>query len=364
MQPKAKPLQRPQPMNKASVLTALKELDFTDYPLQSPAEGEVRLKIAAVSICGSDVHYWHNGRIGSAVAKYPMVLGHEPSGIIESVGAGVKNLSPGMRVAIEPAMPCGLCRMCLIGKSHLCLKIRFLGTPPDDGILMQERNMPAHCCIPLPDNVSLIEGALMEPLGVGLHAARLAAPQIGESAAVFGLGAVGLLTMLSALLAGVDKVYAVDPVKERREMALKLGATAVFDPAGGNAAEWILDNTGGLGTDISFEASGEEEGFINSCLSAGRGGRAVIIGIPEKDYFAMPMHECRRKELAVLHCRRSNREADNAINLISTGRLPIKKLASHIYKFEDTGKALATAHNKSDGVIRAIVLPNNDIKVD
>jgi len=203
---------------KAAVLVAPKTIEIQDRPMPEPGPGEVRLKLAAVGVCGSDVHYYEEGRIGTAVVQYPTLLGHEPSGVVDAVGEGV-TLEPGTRVAVEPAAPCGHCELCRMGKGHLCPNVRFLGTPPIPGIYEQYHVLPEHCCIPIPDNMSLVEAALMEPLGVGLHAVYLARLNLGETIAIFGSGPIGLCTLLAARVIGIARVFMTDLVPERLSLA-------------------------------------------------------------------------------------------------------------------------------------------------
>lgn len=345
---------------KAAVLTAPRTIEIQERPMPVPAPGEVRIQVAAVGVCGSDVHYYEHGRIGSQVVQYPTLLGHEPSGIIDAVGEGV-DLPVGMRVAVEPAMPCGTCPRCREGRGNICPDVRFLGTPPIDGIFAEYHCMPAHACIPIPDSMSLIEAALLEPFGVGAHAVALAGLRMGDTVAVFGSGSIGLVTLLAARAAGAGAVYMTDLVPERLRMASDLGADGVFLAGDGDPVGWVREQTDGMGVDVAFEAAGVQETVRQACLAARVGGQAVLIGIPDVDDLAIPMHECRRRELCIRHVRRSNGEADRCLGMAASGRIPLAPLATHTFPLAEVEAAFDLVRGYRDGVIRAMILPHGDL---
>lgn len=345
---------------RVALLTGPKRIEIEERPVPQPGPGEVLVKVGAVGVCGSDVHYYAEGRIGSAKVVYPTVLGHEPSGVVEAVGEGV-SLEPGTRIAVEPAYPCGRCEHCRDGRGNICPNVQFLATPPIEGIFAQYKLMPESSCIPIPDTMTLVEGALLEPLGVALHAVRLAHIEVGDSVGIFGSGPIGLVTLLAARAAGADRIFMTDLVPERLAFARQLGATAVMNPADGDVIEWIHDETNGRGVDVTFEAAGEQQTVTHACIAARIGGQALIIGIPAVDEISIPIHEVRRRELCIQNVRRSNREADRSLELVASGRIDLKPLATHFFPLDQVGKALDLVHNRADGVIRAIVQPNMDL---
>ncbi len=345
----------------ASVLVAKSTLELQERAVPVPGPGEVRLKVAAVGVCGSDVHYFRHGAIGSAVVQYPTLLGHEPSGVIDAVGPGV-SLVLGQRVAVEPAMPCGDCEHCHSGRANICPAVRFLGTPPHDGIFCQYRLMPAACCLPIPDNLSLVEAALLEPLGVGLHAVELTRVRPGETVAIFGAGPIGLVTLLAARLAGAARIYMTDKVPERLEMALKLGADGVMDVSHADPQVWIKEQTEGRGVDVTFEAVGVQDSLNDAIQGVRIGGRMALIGIPSVPELTIPMHDCRRKELQMIHVRRSNNEVERCLPLVASGRLNLKPLATHYFSLADAPQAFQMVEQYADGVIRAMILPNGELE--
>jgi len=346
---------------KASVLTAPATLELREIDCPDPGPGEVRLKVAVVGVCGSDVHYYREGAIGDQKVKYPTLLGHEPSAIIDAVGEGVE-LEVGARVAVEPALPCGKCEHCISGRGNICPEVVFLGTPPVEGIFSQFRVMPAHCCIAIPDEMSLVEAALLEPLGVGLHAVDLTSVRPGDTVCILGGGPIGLVTLLAAKCAGAKEIYLTDRVQERLDCAKKLGATAVLNRDDKSAKEWILEQTGGRGVDVAFEAVGVQQ-TVNDTIGVARvGGRVCMIGIPSVPELSLPFHEARKKELAIFNCRRSNREADRCLDLVCSGRLDLKTLATHHFPLEKTQDAFDLVESYGDGVVRAMIHPNGELE--
>lgn len=346
---------------KAAVLTAPKTIEILDQPMPEPGPGEVRLRLAAVGVCGSDVHYYKHGRIGTQIVEYPILLGHEPSGVVDAVGEGVA-IKPGTRVAVEPGQPCLECEHCRAGRRNICPNVEFLGTPPYDGIFAEYALMPEACCIPIPDDLSLIEAALLEPLGIGLHAVKLAQVEFGDTVAIFGGGPIGLVTLLAAKAAGAGKVFITDLVPERVAFANMIGADASLKADEADALEWIMDLTDGRGADITFEAAGEPETTAQTIEAARIGGRALIIGIPTDDALPYPTHSARRKELAIQHCRRADGEAFDALDLIASGRIDLKPLATHSFPLDRTADALDLVSDYRDGVIRAMILPNGALE--
>lgn len=345
---------------KAHYLVGPQRMQIEERPIPVPGPGEVRVKVAAVGICGSDVHYYLHGRIGNAVVQYPLLLGHEPSGVVDAVGEGV-TLVPGTRVAIEPGASCLHCEHCRAGRFNLCPHVVFLGTPPNDGILAQYRVLPEHCCVPIPESLSLIEAALLEPFGVGLHAVHLARIEIGETVAIFGAGPIGIATLLAARLAGSGVVFMTDRIPERLAFARRMGADEVCDVDKEDPVAWIREKTNGRGVDVTFEAAGVQETFTHACLAARIGGKCLILGIPPVDNLTIPMHEVRRRELLMQHVRRSNGEAFRAMGLVAAGRVMLRPLATHLFPLERAEEAVKLAANYRDGVMRAIVTPNPEL---
>lgn len=342
-------------MIKAARLYAPRDMRIDLIPEPRPSFQEVLIRVKAVAICGSDLHTYLHGEIGGIKLGSPLVLGHEFSGIVESVGEGVTDLFPGQRVAVDPAIPCLKCEPCLRGNPNICMNIRFAGTWPDDGALREKMTYPARCCFPIPDTVSYVEGALLEPLGVALHAVDLAKIRIGDTVAVLGVGAIGLLIVRAAKLAGAGKVFATDILRNRLDFALRYGADEVFDASECDPVEEIMRATKKRGVDVAIEAAWADRTVDQAVEVAKHGGRVVIVGIPAEDEIRFRASSARRKGLTVLLSRRMKHMYPRAISLFQKGLIDLEGLATHRFPLDRTALALETAATYSDGVIRAVV---------
>ena len=341
---------------KAMFLTETGHMEPVETDKPEPGEGEVLLEMGAVGICGSDVHYYKNGRIGEDHALFPQGLGHEPSGIIVQTGKGVDPSREGERVAVEPGIGCGTCEFCESARANLCPDIVFLASPGVQGAYKEYMVMPAVNCFNVGDSISLGEAAMFEPFGVGVEAASIAGIQPGDSACVLGCGSIGLCTMAAARMLGVADIYAADPLEWRREAAEQdFGADHVCDPDTTDIREWLMDLTGGRGTDIVFEASGDHDAFTLTADLAVRGGAVIIIGIPETDMYTFNAHTARRKALSFINCRRFNRKLPAAIRFAEQGRIDLSRLITHEFALEDTAEGFELVHGYRDGVIKAVV---------
>jgi L-iditol 2-dehydrogenase len=329
------------------------EFKMHDEPVPSPGPGEVLVRVSSVGICASDVHWWRDGRIGTTVLDKPIVLGHEAAGTIESVGDGVTSVKPGQRVAVEPARPCFECEFCAAGRWNVCPSVLFFGTPPTDGCFQDYIVWPEKLVLPIPDELTNDEAAMVEPLAVGLYVAELAAVQRGEKVAILGSGAIGLSTLQSIKLAGAGTVLVVDPVESRRALALKLGADAACSPEEAEARAKEL--TDGRGFDVVVECAGEPEAVRQSARLARDLGRAVIVGIPRGDDYPFDASAARRKQLAAQFVRRSNNTTEPAIELVREGKIDVASFATHIFPLEQVDEAMRMAETKSNGVLRAVI---------
>ena len=214
---------------KVAIMTGIGKMDYTMRDIPTPKDDEVLVKLEYVGICGSDLHYYEAGRIGNFIVEPPFVLGHESGGTVVEVGKAVKHLKVGDRVALEPGKTCGKCEFCRTGRYNLCPDVQFFATPPVDGVFQEYVAHEADLCFKLPDNVSTMEGALIEPLAVGFHAANQGGAHAGQTAVVMGAGCIGLVSMMALKAMGVSKVYVVDVMPKRLEKAMKLGATGVIN---------------------------------------------------------------------------------------------------------------------------------------
>jgi len=340
---------------KAIRLYAPRDMRLEDIPSPEPGPGEVLIRVRAVGICGSDVHYYVDGHIGDTRPSFPFVLGHEFAGEIAALGPGVEGLPVGTRVAVDPAIPCGHCEVCLEGNPNCCPDVRFPATPPVPGVLSEWYVHPAHLCTPLPDALDFSDGVMLEPLGIVIHALTLAKIRPGDTVAVLGAGPIGLLILQLALNSGTSAVYLTEPVAARRALAAELGATAVYDPGAGNPAEWLLEQTNGRGVDVAIEAAWGEEAVGQAVQMARHAGRVVLVGIPRRDSVTFSASVSRRKGLTILASRRAKHVYPRAIALVERGVVDVRTLVTHRFPLERAAEAFELVASLQDGVVKAII---------
>jgi L-iditol 2-dehydrogenase len=348
-----------------------------DLPRPEPGPGEVLLQVASVGVCGSDVHYYLEGRIGDQVVTDPIMLGHEFSAWVAELGPGVEDgPEPGQLVAVEPAIPCGACEPCLHGHPNLCPNVRFCGTPPIDGVFSEYTVMPAENCFPLPPGFSPVEGAMLEPLGIAIHAVDLAHLRPGYTVAVLGAGPIGLLIAAVARAAGAGEVIMTEPLAYRRQFALDYVADAALDPYPGegdacgprvdlprvdlpdpdlDVVAGMLRLTDGRGVDVAFEAAGADETPAQCAAVARLGGKVIVAGIPSDDRMTFAASTTRRHGLTIKMVRRMKHTYPRAIRLVQKGLVEVQALASHQVPLERITEAFDTVAAYDDGVIRAII---------
>lgn len=263
---------------KVAVMLGIGKMGFEERDIPQPKDDEVLVKLEYVGICGSDLHYYESGAIGDYVVKPPFVLGHEPGGTVVEVGKNVTHLKVGERVALEPGKTCGHCEFCKTGRYNLCPDVVFFATPPVDGVFQEYVAHEAGLCFKLPDNVSTMEGALIEPLAVGFHAARQGGAQAGQVAVVTGAGCIGLVSMMALKAMGVSKVYSVDVMDKRLDKALELGADGVINGSREDAVKKVMELTGGMGCDLVIETAGTEITTRQAVQMTKKGATIVLVG--------------------------------------------------------------------------------------
>jgi L-iditol 2-dehydrogenase len=337
-------------------LTGLRRTSLFDVP--EPAvrmDTDVKIRMQAVGVCGSDVHYYTTGRIGSQVVQYPFPVGHEGAGYVTETGSAVQGLRAGDRVAIEPAMPCGACDQCLSGRPHTCRKLRFLGCPGQaDGCLSEFIVMPQHSCIPFPEGMSFEQAAVSEPLAIGLYAIRLAGAVSGKRVAVLGSGPIGLSVLSAARLAGAEAVYMTDPIEERLSVARQSGATATFNPV----REDVVTNIAArepLLMDFVVECCGRQKALDQAIRLLKPGGTLLIVGIPSFSRFSFPVDDLRRKEIAIRNVRRQNGCDREAIRVIADGSVSVDHWITHRFPLEECREAFNLVADYRDGVVKAMI---------
>jgi L-iditol 2-dehydrogenase len=324
------------------------DLWLADEPAPIPGPGEVLIRVTAVGICGSDLHWYDESAIGDAVLTRPLVLGHEASGVI------VDGPRAGQRVALDPQIPCGACDTCAAGRGHLCPQVRFLGHSVTDGAMRELLAWPAANLVPLPDGIDDAAGAMLEPLGVGIHALRLARARPGDSVGVFGCGPIGLLLIQLARAAGATTIVATDRLPHRVAAARRLGAIAALVD-GGRERDVLLDATGGRGIDAAIEIAGEDDAIETAIVLARPAGTVVVAGIPAGDSSSIPVSSARRKGLDLRFARRMNRTYPRAIALVLAGKIDVSSLVTHRFDMAEFDAAFRTAARR-DG-LKVIVSP-------
>jgi L-iditol 2-dehydrogenase len=323
-----------------------RDLRIHDEPRPSPDPGEVLIRVEAVGICGSDLHWFDEGSIGGVPLTRPLSPGHELAGTTED----------GRRVAVDPAVPCDDCSLCREGHPNLCPSVRFAGYGEDDGALREWMAWPERCLFPLPDSLSAVDGAMLEPLGVALHAVDLAHLRAGMTVGIFGCGPIGLLAVQVAQRAGASRVIATElPTRAHRlEVARALGAWAV--PADdGREARDIHELTEGRGLDAAVEAAGDSAAIDAAVEAVRPGARVVLAGIPAEDRISVLASPARRKGLTLALSRRMKHTYPRAIRLAATGQLDLQSLVSHRFPLEDTGAAFASAATREG--LKVVVEP-------
>lgn len=306
----------------------------------APGPGEVLLRVTATGVCGSDLHPYETGSIGDTVLESPLVLGHEFAGVVEEVGDGVQNLAPGTRVAVDPAWTCGQCEQCQRGNPNLCRKQRFCGLAPNDGSLCEWMRVPARHCFSMPENISNSSAALLEPLGIALHATDLARIRVGDAVAVIGAGPIGLCLVQTAKLAGAGTVYVAEKLPWRRAQAERLGAVPLPD---------------GVEVDVAIEAAWAAETVQQAIDITRGGGTVVLVGIPFEDHVEFKHSAARRKGLTILMCRRMKHVYPRTIRLVESGQVDLESMITHRFPLARVPEAFTMNAAYQNEVVKVVI---------
>ena len=339
---------------KALVLHRVNRISIDDIEIkEDPGPEEVRIAIKTVGICGSDIHYYKHGKIGDFVVREPMVLGHEASGTVIETGPGVNGLKPGDRVCMEPGIPDSRSRATRLGIYNLDPEVSFWATPPVHGCLRETVVHPAMFTFKLPDNLGFDEGALIEPMAIGLHAATKAEIRPGDTALVTGCGTIGLVTALAAISAGCSRVIITDVVAEKLELAKKYGIMTVHTPFE-SVLDVVKDITDGWGVDVIFEATGSEKVISEIFTPLCPGGTVVFIGMPAGpapvDIVAAQTREARIKTIF-----RYAHMYPRAVALAGSGKIDLKPLVTDRFPFSDSIRAFEYAANPKPDTVKTVI---------
>ncbi len=333
---------------KAARLHGVGDLRLSDEPAPVPGPGQSLVRVTAVGICGSDLHWWGEGSIGDARLQRPLVPGHEAAGVVAD-GPGRGEL-----VAIDPAIPCGTCQPCRSGYRNLCIRIRFSGHSDTDGALREFMPWPSELLHPLPPGLTAADGAMLEPLGVAIHAFDLGHVHLGASVAVAGLGPIGLLLVQVLRAGGAGRVLGFDPLPHRREAAQRLGADLVAEPPAGEP-EAAVAGLAGDGMDVAFEMAGTSEAVQLAMALARPGGRVVLGGIPGGDQTTFRASTARRKGLTIAMARRMNEVYPRAIALAAGGQVDLPAVVTSAYPLAKAVEAFTAAAGRSG--LKVIIEP-------
>lgn len=340
---------------KAAVMNGIGKMGFEEREIPKPKADEVLVKLEYVGICGSDLHYYETGAIGSYVVEPPFVLGHEPGGTVVEVGEKVQHLKVGDRVALEPGKTCGHCEFCKQGKYNLCPDVIFFATPPVDGVFQEYVAHEANLCFKLPENVSTLEGALIEPLAVGFHAAIQGDAHLGQKAVVMGAGCIGLVCMMALKARGVSEVYVVDIMEKRLDKAMELGADGVINGAKEDVLERAKQLTDGKGMDLVMETAGTEITTRQAIHMAKKGSNIVLVGYSKSGEMTLPMSLVLDKELTFKTVFRYRHIYPMAIDAVASGKVNLKGIVTDIFPLNEAQKAMDYSVNNKADIVKAVI---------
>jgi len=342
---------------KKVILSGIKKFDVVNSPEpQVIKPDDVLLKINTVGVCGSDIHYYKEGKIGDQVIEFPFTIGHECSAEVVEVGKNVKSLKPGDIVTVEPAVSCHHCPQCLAGREHTCNELKFLGCPGQmEGCLAEFLVMPERNCFRITDSLNPEQAALVEPLSIGCYAAGFIHGMDKDSSIVIlGSGPIGLSVMLALLSSGFKNIYIMDKLDYRLNAAKNNGALWTGNPLTENVLE-ILKNEKPQLFDAVFECCGQQEALNLSLDILKPGGKLLIVGIPETDSVFFNISKLRRKEISIQNVRRQNNNVQTAINLIYSEKNSPEFMITHRFSPEQTAEAFELVYSYLDNVIKALI---------
>lgn len=336
-------------------MTDLDKMEIRDAQMPQASAKEVVVELEYVGICGSDVHYFHDGRCGDYKVEGDFMLGHECAGTVVEIGEGVENLKVGDKVALEPGITCGQCEFCKSGRYNLCPDVQFLATPPVQGCYENYIAFPENMCFKLPDNISTKEGALVEPLSVGMHAANQGDVRLGDSVVILGAGCIGLVTLLACKAHGATDITVVDVIPKRLDYALKLGATRVINGMEKDAAAEIDKLTDNAGVDKVFETAGAPITIQQTPYMVKNGGTIVLVGISAQEKIEYNFAKIMAKEAKIESVFRYRNIYPQAIAAIADGIIDVSGIVTHEFDFDDIQEAFDCAIHNKDDVVKAVI---------
>lgn len=343
---------------KAMKLTGIRRMEMMEVPApEIRCDTDVLIRMSVVGVCGSDVHYYVDGRIGSQVVRYPFTVGHEGAGVVEAVGSAVTRVKPGDRIAVEPAMPCFVCDQCLAGRQHTCRKLKFLGCPGQaEGCLSEYLVMPETSCFPIPDSMSMEEAAISEPLAIGVYAVKLSGVRMqGKKIGILGSGPIGLSVLMPSKAQGASGIYVTDKIDERLALAREAGADWCGNPDREDIVS-AINSAEPAQLDVVFECCGQQPAMDQAIDLLKPGGKLMLIGIPATlDRVSFEIDKLRRKEIAIQNVRRQNHCVQPALDMLERRDFDVNVMVTHHFSFDQTKEAFDLLADYRDGVVKAMV---------
>lgn len=337
-------------------LTGIRQMEMMDVPEPHIIHpNEVKIKMLVVGICGSDIHYYTQGNIGTQKVEYPFTVGHEGAGMVVETGRDVRRVKKGDIIAIDPAMPCHECDQCLSGRHHTCRRLKFLGCPGQaEGCISEYIVMPEDSCFPLDGGLNAEHGAISEPLAIGVYAVKKSGVVKGLKTGILGFGPIGMSVMLAAKAKQAGGIFVTDKIDQRLRIAAMEGAAYTGNPDNGNIVADILKKEK-TGLDIVFECCGQQDAFDQAVDLLKPGGKLIVVGIPEFDNWSMNVENTRRKEIMIQFIRRQVDCVDPSLEMMKNGSVNVGNMVTHRFPFARTRDGFDLVASYGDGVMKAMI---------
>ncbi|MDD5017087.1 MAG: alcohol dehydrogenase catalytic domain-containing protein [Eubacteriales bacterium] len=340
---------------KVAVMTAARTMEWVERDIPKTEKNELLIKLEYVGICGSDLHFFQDGRLGNWIPDGPLTLGHEPGGVVVEVGEDVEGFAIGDKVAIEPGVPCGLCEYCKGGRYNLCDHMSFMAIPNErEGVFSEYCAHPANMCYKLPEAMDTMEGALIEPLAVGFHAVQKSGAKVGQTAAVLGCGCIGLVTIMVLQACGITEIYVIDVIEKRLKKAEQLGVAKALRADKVDVVE-IINSLPGGGVDLVFETAGNVVTTLQTAKMVKKGGSVTLVGMAPASEITYDIGTLMSKEAELHTVFRYRNLYPTAIAAVSQGKIPLKSIVSHVFDFKDVIEGVEFNVNNKQDVIKAVV---------
>jgi len=341
---------------KAVTLTGIRTLELIEEPKPEIVKADdVLIKVKVVGVCGSDIHYFESGRIGTQVVEYPFKVGHELAGVVEAVGSDVTRVKVGDEVAVEPAVVCHECDQCKSGRENTCRNNKFLGCPGQiEGCMCEYIVMPEENCFPTHGQLTLDQAALCEPLPIGIYALNRAGVKPTDKIAILGGGPIGLCVMIAGKAMGITDIFMTEKIPERIEVAKRGGANWVENPDMTDVVKECHSHFE-FGVDVAIECAGKQETLDDGIDMLKPGGKLIVVGIPTEERVSFVADRYRRKEVTIFNIRRQNHCVQSAIDLIAKGNVDVDFMITHHFTLEQSQEAYDMVCDYKDGAVKAMI---------